>query len=862
MQGPYFEENHPGLQGRERRQGNIQQFDGNGPHFEGSGPHFEGNRPPFERDRLHFEGNRPPVMYGPNIQENYPPGIQEVEGQQLNGQHFNSNEPHFEGYGPHFEGDRPLFEMSVPNFEENEPYIGMNGPIYEGEDYQEWFTDGMEEPLHPLKKKGKRKKKKKSKPTSICQRWCPLLYRFFTSGPDEYLILKQILGFPIGLLFATGLYYAVIDSMRFTTFVKYTLGTILGIMMSGGFAMSIQVRCITILLIPFFLGKEGRSYIATFAIALILSGPVVNIVQNAKEVKRSLACHAELGANQTLARLELKLKPIHDVMLDLQRQGKEIHNITSKIKKEFKPFENEVEDKDEIEEMKADSDYVDGLEGQQKSRTLDISNRHEHVNKAPNGMVLEQGYEEKMEFRCEDVYSKAVIECRKTFRSLESKCMKAAGVIGHLFCWVFKLTQMCALLSLVPSSDKENCESGNALNEGFGEGYKTAEDSANAFDDNFDVNMQYKIETTKESIETYSVKDAAKEMNHAFDEKVKWFQFCMTAIKRILAFMFLRVFLSALRYHKNYIGNFEGDNVYIVSYFKRIDARRYKQGKRTLLPLKKLERKNYIDPLSFKLMGPEKSKLVSSTFKLLLRVISVSVIIYMDYFIYEVLDMIRRHSRVDYRQTGEHHIQLIINGNGAVAHLIKSILNGFNKKHAIDEVTTNFACLPNPVGLDTQHIYKIFGIFAIIWICMVFEAYGLRLRRVICQFFYPKREKKRILHLYNDVLKKRKGFLRHAQRRIKALARERKLSIKSNVLTSIRNEYPMLCGWLGMFGSSKKKCLICEEPENKNFYNCHTPGCNFGYCGECWIDMKEICYACLPEEDFNDDSTYTDVENF
>lgn len=38
-------------------------------------------------------------------------------------------------------------------------------------------------------------------------------------------------------------------------------------------------------------------------------------------------------------------------------------------------------------------------------------------------------------------------------------------------------------------------------------------------------------------------------------------------------------------------------------------------------------------------------------------------------------------------------------------------------------------------------------------------------------------------------------------------------------------------------GLSKRKCLICEEKEKKDFKSCETEDCNATYCEECYIDI-------------------------
>ena len=46
---------------------------------------------------------------------------------------------------------------------------------------------------------------------------------------------------------------------------------------------------------------------------------------------------------------------------------------------------------------------------------------------------------------------------------------------------------------MVPGATGLKCDSTETINEGFGDGYQTALDAANALDKNFEVNMQYKV---------------------------------------------------------------------------------------------------------------------------------------------------------------------------------------------------------------------------------------------------------------------------------------------------------------------------------------------------------------------------------
>lgn len=70
--------------------------------------------------------------------------------------------------------------------------------------------------------------------------------------------------------------------------------------------------------------------------------------------------------------------------------------------------------------------------------------------------------------------------------------------------------------------------------------------------------------------------------------------------------------------HK-YLTDIEYDNKYITRYYQKIDARRKRVGKHTLLPLKNTEKGKMIDLRSYRLMNREFDYLVSVNHSKLLQ---------------------------------------------------------------------------------------------------------------------------------------------------------------------------------------------------------------------------------------------------
>lgn len=103
---------------------------------------------------------------------------------------------------------------------------------------------------------------------------------------------------------------------------------------------------------------------------------------------------------------------------------------------------------------------------------------------------------------------------------------------------------------------------------------------------------------------------------------------------------------------------------------------------------------------------------------------------------------------------------LEVRGIGVIASLIRRLIRGFNVKRRVKTVVSNSACLPRPNKVPDRMILKIYSTYLGIWLLLFTAAYTQRLRRVICSFFYRKREKRRVLYLYNESLRRRLGHAR------------------------------------------------------------------------------------------------------
>ena len=108
---------------------------------------------------------------------------------------------------------------------------------------------------------------------------------------------------------------------------------------------------------------------------------------------------------------------------------------------------------------------------------------------------------------------------------------------------VAPMLRLTLYIPVVPSLAGLNCDSSSLVNEGFGEEFETADKAADSFDKNFAVAMQYKVEIGQEDLDLSTMDDIAKSIAMDFQKRQDTFNFIMDFVQRMLAFVFVRVFL-------------------------------------------------------------------------------------------------------------------------------------------------------------------------------------------------------------------------------------------------------------------------------------------------------------------------------
>lgn len=190
--------------------------------------------------------------------------------------------------------------------------------------------------------------------------------------------------------------------------------------------------------------------------------------------------------------------------------------------------------------------------------------------------------------------------------------------------------------------------------------------------------------------------------------------------------------------------------------------------------------------------------------------------------------------------------------------MVRSAIAGFTSHHEIKTTVSNKPCLPRPIRLSRWILFQIYITYFLTILFICHGVYVERLRHMTSAFFYPRREKKRTLYLYNKLLKRRKKLFQYVAQNIKEKLKETRIKLQANICMRLRLRQPKYFGWLRWFAFAGRKCVVCDEPEPRrrdytrpfHFMACSTPDCDVVHCEECWTDVGEICLACHKYTDY------------
>ncbi|XP_036720072.1 E3 ubiquitin-protein ligase DCST1 isoform X1 [Balaenoptera musculus] len=672
--------------------------------------------------------------------------------------------------------------------------------------------------------------------------------RFLWRQRGEFPVSAFLLGAGTGGLLAIGLFQLLVNPMNIYEDQKMvTLYSLVGLgAISWG--TSPHIRCASLLLVPKMLGKEGRLFVLGYALAAIYEGPVANLRHNLNEVIASLGCTVELQINNTRSAWRVSTAPLRAVFKDLLSSKESLKAKTQNVTNSFEELDAQVN---------SESGYApEDAEGSEETapgrETLRASAfRHR--------LSTQKMYELKTKLRCSHVVNKAMINCRRWFDQKHRECTQRIWVplLNHLLCLPMKFKFFCGIAKVM----EVWCRSRIPVEGNFGQTYDSLNQSIRGLEGEFSATINLKEEkragvlglnTSWEHVST-EVRDYVRRQ----EAQLEW---VLRLLHVLLSCTFLLVLHACFSYVDSYNGDIRFDNIYISTYFCQIDERRKKLGKQTLLPLRKAEKKTVIFPWDPTIQASEMRNVIRELAETLPVLLLLLLLCGLDWALYSIFDTIRHHSFVQYSFRSSHKLEVKVGGDSMLARLLRNTIGALNTSSEMVVESNNMPCLPQPVPLSTRACLRA-ALPSSLLVCLcLLQAFGYRLRRVIAAFYFPKREKKRILFLYNELLRKRAAFTQLRRATIVRRARQQRAPRRHLADILHRRCLPLLRPWL------RRRCVVCQAPETPESYVCPTPDCEAVYCRSCWNDMRQRCPVCTPREelsssaysDSNDDATYAE----
>ncbi|XP_016343580.1 DC-STAMP domain-containing protein 1 [Sinocyclocheilus anshuiensis] len=568
-------------------------------------------------------------------------------------------------------------------------------------------------------------------------------------------------------------------------------------------------RCSILLMFPSMIGSQGRTFLMVYVLHGLYQGPIANIQRNVQDVASSMGCNIDLQITHSKVMWRMLTEPYVQVVQEIVNDSDEFQKETQNVSRQFQKIRDEVM-----------GQYGYDSLGKESVHTAN-STQEEYVVKtrARCDYVVQQGVS-----RCQDWFSVKWEECMNTIQ---------APLINHFLCVPMQFHFLCDIMRVMTSW----CTEKIPVEGNFGQTFDKLNDSINRLAEHFTTNV------VLEKLEQQSVfgldilQNFSKELSREFQEKSAIAEKIAGVINFLLSFTFITVFTSAFGYVHRYCRDIHFDNVYITTYIRQIDARRRRAGKRYLLPLKKAEQESLINPWSLSIHPSELMPVIVGFLQVASLALFVCVLLAVDGILYNIFDLIRRHTFTTYSVTSVHHIDIIIGGDSMLARLLRKTIGAFNTSSNLDVQSSNFQCLPQPHALSQSNYLWIFIPLLLMCLMCCLQVYTNRLRRVITAFYFPKREKKRILFLYNLQIQKRISFIKRQQHRLRN-QKQTFIKVLSAVLAPLKR-----------VGCRLRWCWVCDGfVRQKQAVECSSVGCTMIYCQQCWTDLDNICYTCFPHD--------------
>ncbi|XP_034410140.1 E3 ubiquitin-protein ligase DCST1 [Cyclopterus lumpus] len=551
----------------------------------------------------------------------------------------------------------------------------------------------------------------------------PAVHRFLFGQSEGFLVAHLVVRALFGAVSGTVLFLGVSHSLPLTFDLKLLAAACFIAVCAVGGALSSSCRCSVLLMFPSMLGSRGRAYLMLFILSVLYRGPVSNIQRNVETAALSLSCNLDLQVRHGRLLWREAVKPFVLITRQLMDDEEEFESEALSVSGNFQNIRDEV--------------------------VLQFG--YDRFNANASGSTQDQ-FTSKTRMQCDSVVDEGVKRCADWFNQKWAECMKAIPVpiINHILCVSMKFHFLCDIMRVMTPWCREQIPvEGN-----FGQLFDRLNLSVDLLSREFSTSLVLQVSQQQQAVLEGALLDEefTQAVRGSFLKLTAVMEELLSLLQLLLSFTFISIFTHGFSYLLQYRRDVRFDNLYITTYFRQVDARRRRKGKRCLLPLRNSEKKNFIDPWSLKVHEEELIGLTSGVFQVLSVSLLSLLLLTVDFSLFHVLDIVSRHTFSQFNLTSSHKVDIRVGGASMMARLLRKTVSAFNSSSILS------------VQTDNQGVY-ISCVCCILLVALFscFQVYTNRLHRVITALYHPQREKRRVLFLYNL----------QVQRRVSSLDRKR-----------------------------------------------------------------------------------------
>ncbi|KAM8870302.1 E3 ubiquitin-protein ligase DCST1 [Spinachia spinachia] len=555
-----------------------------------------------------------------------------------------------------------------------------------------------------------------------------LLHRLLFSRPAEVRVAHLVLRALCGGLSGAVLFWGVCHSLPLTFDLQLLLAAVFIAVCVVGGALTSSCRCSAFLMFPSLLGSRGRAYLMLVVLSLLYGGPVANVQRNVERAALSLSCNLDLQVHHGRLLWRDAMRPFVLITKQLMEDEEEFETEAMDVSRNFQNIRDEVVLQYGYDRFK------------------------------PGHLAASNSTQDQFTYRtlmqCDSVVDEGVKRCGNWFSRKWAECMEAipVPVINHILCVSMKFSFLCDVMRVMTPW----CRQHIPVEGNFGQLFDRLNVSVDLLSREFSTKLVLKEQQQQAVLDGALLEEEFTEaVKGSFLRLTETMKLLKEVLQLLLSFTFISIFSQGFGYLHQYQRDVRFDNVYITTYFRQIDARRKKSGKLYLLPLKASERKKFIDPWSLRIHPEELQQVTSGVFQVLSVSLLSVLLLTLDFSVFHVLDIVSRHTFTQFNLTSGHQVDIRVGGASMMARLLRKTVSAFNSSSSLSIQTDNRVCMSLPSPLPSGVYISCVCCVLLVSLFTCCQVYTNRLRRVIAAFYYPKREKRRVLFLYNLQIQRR-----------------------------------------------------------------------------------------------------------